>query len=195
MERTMKLAIIIVIYSLTSYICSMIEHLEFAPKYVVTVDGDIISLNYKYSGFPRKLKYNRYGPYLMVNIKGKLKTIHRIVAEAFVPNPDNKPFVNHKDGNKQNNKASNLEWVTRSENQLHAYRVLGVKNKKSNLGNFYGKAFRARPIIQFNKEGVELMRFDCVRRVQHELGISETGISNCLNGRAKTAGGFIWKYA
>lgn len=191
----MKLAIIIGIYSLTSYIYFMIEHFEFAPKYVVTVDGDIISMNYKYSGFPRKLKYNRYGPYLMVNIKGKLRTIHRIVAEAFIPNPENKPHVNHKDGNKHNNKAYNLEWVTRSENQLHAYRVLGVKNFKSNLGNFYGESFRARPVIQLSRYGLILHKFDCVRRAQHELGISETAISNCLNGRSKTAGGFIWEYA
>lgn len=76
-------------------------------------------------------------PYIGVKSKGYVyvklcmngvrckKALHRIVAEAFHPNPEDKPEVNHLDGNKSNNCATNLEWVTRSENELHSYRVLG----------------------------------------------------------------------
>lgn len=59
--------------------------------------------------------------YYRVNINGKRQLIHRLVAIHFIPNPDNKPQVNHKDGNKLNNHADNLEWMTNKENNLHSF--------------------------------------------------------------------------
>ena len=72
--------------------------------------------------------YLRAGIHLKGEPKGKSYFVHRLVAEKFVPNYDNKPFINHKDGNKHNNSAKNLEWCTRSENEKHAWKT-GLKKK------------------------------------------------------------------
>ena len=77
---------------------------------------------------------DRHGEYFMIALykdnKSKLCRLHILVAETFVPNIDKKPFVNHMDGNKLNNRASNLEWVTQSENQIHAYKLGLMKARK-----------------------------------------------------------------
>lgn len=97
-----------------------------------------------------ELKSIRQGRYLRTSLckNGKLKThnIHRLVAEAFIPNPKNKPEVNHIDGNKENNNVNNLEWVTRKENAIHAYNMgllpkIPARNQKGkNNGNYkHGK--------------------------------------------------------
>ena len=84
--------------------------------YDITVDGEVIN---KHSGRCVKGQKNGKG-YLRVSIGGKLQFIHRLVAEKYVPNPDNLPQVNHKDGNKLNNCANNLEWVSNMQNRKHA---------------------------------------------------------------------------
>lgn len=84
--------------------------------YTITRNGDIINNR---NGHKVKPQPNGKG-YLRVAIGGKLMFVHRLVAEKYVPNPDNKEQVNHKDGNKLNNHADNLEWSTNDENRIHA---------------------------------------------------------------------------
>lgn len=105
------------------------KEIKFAKGYTVTEDGKIISYKYKEK---RVLKqYIKDKGYHLVSIScdGKKMTrqVHRVVAEAFIPNPENKPQINHIDGNPSNNTVNNLEWVTSKENIIHAFEVLRRK--------------------------------------------------------------------
>lgn len=84
--------------------------------YLVSNMGQVKSLNYKRSGKEQILKQSENVSYKSVCIKGKMYYIHRLVAMTFIPNPDNKPQVNHINCNPHDNRATNLEWVTKDEN-------------------------------------------------------------------------------
>lgn len=101
--------------------------------YQVSNLGEVRSIGHKWQrkGIHKiKLHQNHDAGYLLADLhkNGKYKSymVHRLVAQAFIPNPDNKPEVNHKDGNKKNNNVENLEWNTKSENCVHRCKVLGL---------------------------------------------------------------------
>lgn len=103
------------------------------PNYYITDTGDVYSRAYhpiqNRNNRIKRLSQNkkRNGYMSVVLCRGKERhtvSVHRLVAQAFIPNPNNYPVVNHKDGNKTNNCVSNLEWTTMKENNLHKYRVL-----------------------------------------------------------------------
>ena len=156
-----------------------------ATNYEVSDDGQVRN---SLSGKILKGRLSKSG-YLQVSIK-MLDTqkfqnqyIHRLVAEYFIPNEDNKREVNHKDGNKINNNVENLEWVTPSENQIHRQKILG-KNKTSN-----------RRIGQFDTQDNFIQSFDSiVDAVKAMNRTSRVNIDSVLQGRRKTAYGFIWRY-
>lgn len=110
------------------------------------------------------------------------KRVHRIVAEAFVENPFGLTQVNHKDENKQNNSAGNLEWCTAGYNINY-----GTRNKRH-------AAKMSRPVLQMNIEGAILKRWPSMTEAQRILGISKRNISRCCRGLQNTAYGYRWKY-
>ena len=103
-------------------------------NYMVDENGNI--LNWKTQIFKKPTSNNRGKGYLYVDLynngKHKRVYIHRLVAQAFIPNPENKPYINHIDGNPRNNNVKNLEWCTPLENVEHASKVLGVMNTYNN---------------------------------------------------------------
>lgn len=101
---------------------------NYEGKYQISNFGNVISLNFANKHFPRLLKLkNHKDGYKLVGLsngQANNKTffaVHRLVAQAFIPNPENKEQVNHIDGDKSNNKVTNLEWVTPKENVIHAF--------------------------------------------------------------------------
>ena len=115
---------------------------------------------------------------LCVNGVSKHLYVHRLVAEAFILNPENKPEVNHKDGDKHNNSVSNLEWVTKSENGIHSFKSLGRKPGKWMLG-------KASPYRKFTDEQVEMIRTSSrsCYSIAKEYGVSHSVVQNIRNGK------------
>lgn len=158
-----------------------------------------------------------YRTNLAKNGINKTVKIHRIVAEAFIPNTYNKPQINHIDGNKQNNNVNNLEWCTNKENQDHSWRnglrkkgkehwsygkvpkqllnVIGSGNKNPNYGNRGNKNPLSKTIMQYDLDNNLITIWIGIQEAGRELRISAGSICNCCKGKRKTAGNYIWKYA
>lgn len=129
------------------------------------------------------LKFDQHkNGYLFVCLYNKSKKhaypVHRLVAEAFIPNTRNLTQLNHIDGDKTNNKINNLEWCTAKENNLHSARVLHPE---------HGIAVK-----QFSKDGVFIKEYANTGIASEETGVGRSGICSCLIGRQKYAGGFLW---
>lgn len=111
--------------------------------------------------------------------------VHRLVAKAFIPNMNNYPIINHKDENKKNNHADNLEWCNHKYNNTY----ISAINKYKTLANQ-----NYTPVIQFTKDNVFISEYNSVNEAGELNNITPCCISSCLTGHTKSAGGFIWKY-
>lgn len=151
---------------------------NYEGLYAVTSCGKIWS--YKRQKFLKPFKSN-FG-YLLVALSknglSKNYSVHRLVAQAYLDNPDNLPEVNHKDECKTNNYVSNLEWCSRKYN--------------ANYGN---RAVKAAEKLSKTIYCVELDKtFNSIADANRALNLSKSCVTNCLKGHSKTAGGFHWQY-
>lgn len=120
--------------------------------------------------------------YIMVHIKNKKNiSVHRLIAEAFIDNPENKPFINHIDGNKTNNNINNLEWCTHLENVRHMINTL-----HKNPG---GRNKRSIRCVETNTV------FESAVQAEKEMNIFNGTIIQCCNGKRKSTHGYHFEYA
>lgn len=166
----------------------------FGKLYQVSSNGEIRSFTSKNKGNKVKGWVQNTG-YLTICLKNKKYSVHRLVAEAFIPNPNNYPIINHKDGNKLNNKVDNLEWCTYKHNYEEAIR-LGLMKQNFPLKN---NKTKAKKINQYDLQNTYIKTFEC--SVEAAMELKENGIKvnarnirSVCSGERKTAGGFIWRY-
>lgn len=192
--------------------------------YQVSNLGRVRSLNYNHTGEIKLLKQGTYKKghkcvSLFKNKKGKTYSVHRLVAIAFIPNPNNLPIINHKDEDPSNNNVNNLEWCTvaynntygtarkragekmRGENNPWYGKRLSEEHRKklsnSHKGKYKGKESPvSKPILMYDKKGNFIRRFDCISDTNEYFGKKNAykNVSSCLRGERPTAYNHIFKY-
>lgn len=133
------------------------------------------------------MKKHGYMQVSLVDGDGVRKSLrlHRIVAEAFLPNPEGKPQVNHKDEDPENNRADNLEWATAEENTNYGSRTARAAAKNGSK----------TPIIQIDPKTLEAVaEYPGQSAAARATGISLASINACLRGKQRRAGGYLWRY-
>lgn len=167
--------------------------------YEVSNIGNVRSLfRYKKVLKPTKTTNGYYYVQLFKNKIGTNHYLHRLVAMAFIPHEDDKPFVNHKDEVKTNNNTENLEWVSHVENcnwgTAIARRLANTNYANRRINNANQIKTCSKPILQFTRGGEFIREWSSASECARELGLSSvSGIRKCVLGERKTAFGYVFK--
>lgn len=170
---------------------------EYKWKYQISNLWNIKSLNYLRTWKEWIMKpFLKKEWYLSIVLSSNNKRykyyIHRLVAQAFIPNPKDKPQVNHKNWIKSDNTVENLEWCTASRNLKHKFRKLWYK--PYNLWNIWKHSPISKKVNQYTKEWTFIKTWDCITDVYRKIWISRQQICKVCKFKEKSAWWFIWRY-
>jgi hypothetical protein len=158
---------------------------EANNKYLISNDGEVISLMRGKN--PRKVGFNPYTGYMQIGlvIDGKVRTrlLHKLVAKAFIPNPNNYPRVNHINRDKTDNRVENLEWCSQQEN-IHHYYNSDADDKPRQM----------KPVCVYDKNGNFLAEYPSINQAKHFNNGWPSNIKRCCDGEVKQHKGHIYKY-
>lgn len=167
------------------------KQIDGYPNYVVSNLGNVKNTNKDKQLKPKTHRDGYMCVTLYSNGVRKMFQIHRLVSIAFLPNIENHPIVNHKNGIKDDNRVENLEWCTVSQNTKHAFDVLGVKGQCGNTN---------KPIHRINTTTGEIEKtYNSITEASADLNISRGSILNRIRDRAINSdligGGYLWEYS
>lgn len=140
--------------------------------------------------------------WLTKNWEEKIFLAHRLIAITFIPNPENKPHINHINWIKSDNRVENLEWCTASENMKHAWdtglKIITKNNFIINNPNYWKWKFwknhsRSKSVFQYKKAGEFIKEHCSIFEASKNTGINRWNISSCCSWKLNSAGGFIWR--
>lgn len=193
--------------SIDGYIIYEASDLGFVrsiPRYVTMLNG-VVRFN---KGRVLKIQTDKYGystvP-VFANNKKSTKTVHRLIAKTFIPNPENKPWVNHINGIKTDNRVENLEWATPSEDSIHAFKIGLRKAPQFWLGKLGKENPNSKVVIQYTMDGEFVAEYAGTLEANRKTGINDRDIASMASNRPrkgsngkyyyrKSAGGYIWKW-
>ena len=167
------------------------------PNYLVSNKGNVKSLITNKILKPKKDK-----GYLRVHLRvpnNKHFSVHRLVAQAFIPNPENKPCIDHINTDRTDNRVENLRWVTHKENCNNPITIENMREANTGIKNpMFGKCgilhYKSKPIIQLSLYGELVKKWDNACLVKKELGYNQGCISSRCRGEGKTYKGFVWGF-
>lgn len=170
------------------YQVSNLGRVKSLERVVISKKGQVFEVEEKILKTIGRSRNRQYlAVHLCRNSATKTASVHRLVATAFIPNPSNLPFINHKDENPGNNDASNLEWCTPAYN--NAYGNAHKKQSESLINN----KFLSKKVHQYDLDGNYIATFPSTMEAKRQIGVCH--IPDVCNGKRAQCGGYVWKYA
>lgn len=159
-------------------------------KYVVLSNGEVWNMRFNCNkpNIKKVKQCKQNSGYLRCWINGKPVRTHRLIAECFLPNPNNLPQINHKNEIKTDNRVDNLEWCDCKYNNNY-----GTRNERAGISQI-NHPKKSKPVYQYTKDGQFVAKYQSTKEIERQLGYKNQAISAYCRGKQKTAYGYFWSY-